>query len=432
MQDNYKIKFGIREKVLTILLSILLTAITVSGWFALKEEKQNYLNEINQRGQDISRYVAKSLSFSIIGYDYHTIQLLLDSIVSSDEVKYVEVFNKRKKSMAKAGEFSPQDSGNLIIFKESIHFEDDLVGSLTMALSTEKAIQRMEKQKFSLVTREALIIFLIALGEFIALSFIIINPVKTITKSISNAVDESGQVNANIPITSNDEFGQLAFQFNKLGTQLNRANNQLQRKIEVADEKLIETNKQLLKQAEELKRMNKEFLQLSITDGLTGLYNRRHYEELIKVEMGLSQRHGDPNSILLLDIDHFKSVNDTYGHIAGDIVLKAVAKCMLKNIRKTDVLCRVGGEEFVVICKRVDKENLVTVANKLRVAIENLLIPLNGQMVKVTISIGGATISGKTANTTIDELYRQADNALYYCKEHGRNKYIHYLDMRLK
>ena len=105
---------------------------------------------------------------------------------------------------------------------------------------------------------------------------------------------------------------------------------------------------------------------------------------------------------------------------------------MLKNIRKTDVLCRVGGEEFVVICKRVDKENLVTVANKLRVAIENLLIPLNGQMVKVTISIGGATISGKTANTTIDELYRQADNALYYCKEHGRNKYIHYLDMRLK
>jgi len=418
--------------VLTILLSILLTAITISSWFALNEEKETYLNEINQRGQDISRYVAKSLSFSIIGYDYHTIQLLLDSIVSTDEVLYVEVINKRNKTMAKAGEFEMEDAKYFVSFNEKITFEGDEVGRLILVLSTEKAIKRMENQKFSLITREALVILLIALGEFIALSFIIINPVKVITSAIGNAVDELGHIHANIPITSNDEFGQLALKFNELGMQLNQANRKLEQKIEAADEKLLETNQQLLQQAEELKRMNDEFRLLSITDSLTGLHNRRHFEDLLSMELDQGQRHKAPTSILIIDVDHFKSVNDTYGHISGDTVLKSVALCMSEHTRKTDVLCRVGGEEFAVLCHRMDKENLETVANKLRAEVEKLLIPLNGQMVKVTISIGGTTVTHYNTKTTIDELYRQADNALYYCKNHGRNQYVHYFDIRSK
>jgi len=171
--------------------------------------------------------------------------------------------------------------------------------------------------------------------------------------------------------------------------------------------------------------MNDEFRHMSITDSLTGLFNRRHFEELMLLEINMSQRHSDKNGILLIDIDHFKSVNDTYGHIAGDLVLKSVANTLNENIRKTDVLCRIGGEEFAVLCKRANKDDLMLIAEKLLRTIEKSMIPVNGQMVKVTISIGGATVNNSNINVS-DELYRQADNALYYCKEHGRNQYHHY------
>ena len=431
MQKDLNIRFGIRTKILTVLLSILLIAITVSGWFALQEERKNTLAEHNQRGQDISRFVAKSLSYSVIGYDYHMIQLLLDDIVSTNEIQYAEVINKEKRSMGKSGALGKTNNENLIIFNEDILLDDSPIGTLTMVLSTEKIIQRIESQKNSLVTREILIIVLISTCLFIALSIIIISPVNIITQSMDNAIDDTGKIMSEINISSNDEFGHLAQKFNELGAELNHANDQLQKKIEVADEKLIFNNQQLTKQAEELKKVNDELRQISITDALTGLYNRRHFEDLLSMELNMSRRHGDQNGMLLIDIDFFKAVNDNYGHISGDLVLKSVADCLTENIRKTDVLCRIGGEEFVVLCKRTSKENLEIVATKLRCAIEKLLIPINGQMVKVTISVGGATVPNKKIRVSVDEFYRQADNALYFCKEHGRNQYIHYKDIRI-
>ena len=93
------------------------------------------------------------------------------------------------------------------------------------------------------------------------------------------------------------------------------------------------------------------------------------------------------------------------------------------------MLCRVGGEEFVALCKRADKENLKTVADKLNKAIESLYIPIGDEEIKVTVSIGGASIPGNIENISVDEFYRQADKALYYCKENGRNQYIHFDDI---
>jgi len=193
-EKKQTVKFGIRQKVLTILVTVLLTAISISGWLALQEEKENYVKETRQRGEDISRYVAKSLSFSVIGYDYHTIQLLLDSIVSANEIKYAEVLNQQQKTMGKAGKYSADNNGDLIIFSEKIMLEENIVGTLILALSTEQAARRLESQTYSLITREAIIIILIALGEFIALSFIIIKPVNVITRSMEGALDKAGRV----------------------------------------------------------------------------------------------------------------------------------------------------------------------------------------------------------------------------------------------
>lgn len=202
-------KLGIRQKVLLLLL-VLLFSLTVSGWFALEEEKKSILKEVEQRGSDISRFVAKSLVYSVVGYDYHTIDLLLKEIIQSEDVGYSKVLNLKKHTLAEAGTLIDNASSKMVVFNEKIVLGDDVVGYLMLGFNTNKTMQRLEEQKFSLIKREAFIILLIALGEFFALSCIIIKPVSIISKSLHPKENEDNLSMGNIPITSNDEFGELA------------------------------------------------------------------------------------------------------------------------------------------------------------------------------------------------------------------------------
>jgi len=423
-------RFGIRQKVLLVLLTVLLSALTISGWMALEKEKQDMLQEINQRGSDISRFVSKTLAYSVVGYDYHTVQLLLNEITYSDDVGYAKVTGKKGNIMAESGLKQNLNSEDImVLFNAPITLADDYLGQLTLGLSTARTIGRLEAQKYTLVTREAIIILLIALGEFIALSYIIIRPVSIITESLDNNIDENGQITGDIPIESKDEFGHLAQQFNQLRGQLNVANLALQSKFDVADKQLLETNKQLVKQSDELKQINDEFKQLSITDPLTGLYNRRHFEDLMDTEIAMSMRYGDINSLMILDIDHFKKVNDTYGHLGGDIVLKEVAQMLKRYMRKTDILCRIGGEEFVAFCKRSTREVSSDIAEQLRRAVANHQFDLGEEKIYITTSIGIASFPDKTEIGTKEDLFKRADVALYYCKRNGRNMTTHYADI---
>jgi len=422
-------RLGVRQKVLLILLSVLLIGLTVSGWMALNKEEYDTRQEINQRGSDISRFVAKSLAYSVVGYDYHTIQLLIDEITLAEDIAYAKVVNIKGNTMAESGVYTENSDSAIVKFEQDIRLESEIVGTLTLALSTENTLKRLESQKFALMKREAFVIFMIALGEFIALSLFIIRPVSVMSESLNDSVDDTGQIVGKVPIISEDEFGSLAEKFNTLSSQLNEANSRLQSKIDVADKQLIETNRQLVKQSEQLQRMNEEFRKMSVTDSLTGLNNRRRFEELMKTELEMSMRHGDINSILVIDIDHFKKVNDLFGHQGGDVVLKKVAENLKYSLRKTDILCRVGGEEFVALCKRADKKSAMAVAAKMCRDIEHTPIRYGDKKIYVTISIGISTTNEINVNHESGELYRQGDAAVYYSKENGRNRITHYDDV---
>lgn len=423
-------RLGIRQKVMLILLTVLLTALTVSGWMALRQEKQNILKEINQRGSDISRFVAKSLAFSVVGYDYHTIQLLLDEIALSDDVGYAKVISTKGNTMAESGNTEQADESNLVLFNQDIKLENDIVGQLILGLNTSHTIARLESQKYSLLKREAFIILMIALGEFLALSLIIVRPVSVMSRSLNNSVDESGKIIAEVPVISNDEFGQLAELFNNLSSQLNEANDRLHSKVHLADKQLIETNRQLINQSEELRKISENLKKMSVTDELTGLFNRRRFKELMESEMQLSHRHGDTSSILLIDIDHFKHINDSYGHPCGDSVLKDIAALLKSKLRKTDVICRIGGEEFVALCKRADKSSAMEIAENIRLAVSQAVMDYGDININLTISIGVATVTNASKDNDRDNMYRYADLALYHSKETGRNRVTHYDDIK--
>lgn len=171
----------------------------------------------------------------------------------------------------------------------------------------------------------------------------------------------------------------------------------------------------------ELETANAELAGLSRTDPLTQLANRGYWEECLSVEFRRFTRYGNKSTLVMLDIDHFKQVNDAYGHQAGDEVLRVMAHTLRRSIRTTDTVGRYGGEEFGIVLAATDIEGGVFFAERLRRCIEKLVVDHDGQEIRFTISLGIA----KTDEEMKD--YRQwlesADQALYASKRAGRNRY---------
>jgi two-component system cell cycle response regulator len=175
---------------------------------------------------------------------------------------------------------------------------------------------------------------------------------------------------------------------------------------------------------EALRNSIQHSMELAVVDGLTRLYNRRYMGAHLDSLLAAAKKKEKPVSVLLMDIDFFKSVNDTHGHDAGDEVLQEFANRMRKNCRGIDLVCRYGGEEFVVVMPDTDMALAGIVAERIRkkVAEKAFIIHKGRQMIDVTVSIGLASV--ENGAMTQDELLKQADNALYTAKRDGRNRVV--------
>ncbi len=159
--------------------------------------------------------------------------------------------------------------------------------------------------------------------------------------------------------------------------------------------------------------------QLSVTDALTKLYNRRHFESEFEKEFKRAKRYKNDLSIAIIDIDFFKKVNDTYGHLCGDYILKETAYLMAQNFRQTDTLFRYGGEEFVVLLTETSANNAPVPLERLRKKIENHKYIYDNHELKITVSIG---VSSNIEFEICDKMLEDADKALYKAKNEGRNR----------
>lgn len=163
-----------------------------------------------------------------------------------------------------------------------------------------------------------------------------------------------------------------------------------------------------------------ELSKATLEDVLTQVYNRRYFERSMTAEIERSRRDQRPCGLVLLDIDHFKSFNDQYGHDIGDLVLKNVANTISQSLRSTDTISRVGGEEFAIIVPNTFRLDAGFLAERIRTNVERLTLEHDGDTLSVTISLGVA-INDPRNPETLNELYKRADNALYDAKASGRN-----------
>ncbi|MCW8091849.1 sensor domain-containing diguanylate cyclase [Alteromonas sp. ASW11-130] len=171
-----------------------------------------------------------------------------------------------------------------------------------------------------------------------------------------------------------------------------------------------------------VERLNEELKIMSRIDGLTGLYNRRYWQERFDMKFKLAKRRDKPVTAMMLDIDHFKKVNDTYGHQAGDRVIQALANVIKCSVRETDLAGRYGGEEFAIVLTDTDAKNAHTVAERIRSAAEATTVAHDGNNISFTVSLGLSEYGDHCQSAM--EWLELADQALYDAKVSGRNQII--------
>jgi diguanylate cyclase (GGDEF)-like protein len=251
-------------------------------------------------------------------------------------------------------------------------------------------------------------LFLVLLASFLAfrVTAAVLRPIEVLSDSARRIAQ--GQLDHKVPEPeTRDEIGLLARTFNDMLQRLRRQQDE----IKAVNLDLIERNS-------ELQQAKETFEQLSITDGLTKLHNHRFFQEHLTREMLRVGRSGEPLSMLLVDLDDFKQLNDRCGHAAGDELLAGVARILNQSVRATDLLARYGGEEFVVLTPDTDLDGAYRLAEKIRTAVAESSFILDGSLrpLRVTISIGVAQFAGDRK-----AFFRAADRALYRAKDRGKN-----------
>ena len=198
----------------------------------------------------------------------------------------------------------------------------------------------------------------------------------------------------------------------------------LEKKIEDRTKNLTESNNKLSALVEERELLLKELKLLTITDPMTTLYNRRYFAEISKSIVALSKRKKENLSIIMIDIDKFKNVNDTYGHQFGDDIIISLSRILIESQRKSDIICRYGGEEFIILLPYTALDATAVVAEKIRILVESsrMTLPSNERF-KFTISLGVAQVDIEK-ETNINDALKRADDGLYQAKNSGRNNVV--------
>jgi len=296
----------------------------------------------------------------------------------------------------------PRPIGNVAAAQDMKRFDAHLERAVTSledlhqyfrAVIDENLVRAAASRTKALWTALGAFVLAIAISLFagVALTRSVAGPVKTLRQSVARF--SLGELSHRVAIQRSDELGELATAFNAM--------------------------------ASALEKNQTELTELATLDGLTGLYNHRTFYILLRGELARAQRFNRPVSLLLLDIDHFKSVNDTHGHQAGDAILQDLGRLLTQASREIDRICRYGGEEITIILPETDVDAAVVIAERMRASVEGHAFEVGGgASMHLTVSVGVASWPLHASNA--QGLVAEADTAMYAAKQGGRNRVVRY------
>lgn len=414
---------GLRFKILAGLALISFCA--MSGLILILRSYLTDTLEVQliKRGANIAHFLAEQSVNPILTRKQLALDLMLHEHIKHDtDLAYVfitdssrEIISHTFKSGFPSGLKGLNGSGHEGYLTTRIMFGDQDVVDISMPVlqgqlgrlhvgMSERGIRQEIDTVLLTVSVVIIILFLMAaIALWIYMERVAVRPVRELGEQVRQM--GQGHFNAQASVQSGDEIGMLGSAFNEMGSKLN------------------ELYSQMSERGNELARLNEQLEQLAITDGLTGLFNHRHFYARLTDEVKRAKRYQHPLTLIMGDIDHFKLYNDACGHVAGDKVLRIIAGLIAENARDNDLVARYGGEEFAIILPETELATARLVAERMCSIIESSpeLLDLARQSEKlITMSFGLAQLDEATDSPK--GFVRLADAMLYRAKKYGRNR----------
>ena len=435
---------NLSQKIILVLLSMIIFIVTILTYFNVKEDEKIFNIQLENRVNLMKSQMLKNAKYTMF---YHKneiendlaamnlshISKLLKQLIEREEIEGVSLVSEINKMQLFEGRpyHKAVDKETIEVNKNNIIIASPIViskywGTLTLVYTLEtlnddirqaKEIGEMNKRNniINALILASSIFFIFSLIVFFWVKRLTY-PILLLTKFVQNMADGKLDVDEELShIDRNDEVGVLAKTFQKMAYKLDHSYKELKRLNESLEEKVIERTKDLEKSKDELKV-------LASIDSMTKLYNRRYFSDISNEIFHLNKREHKSLALIMLDIDNFKKINDTYGHHIGDIVIISIADILLEHTRKSDVVCRYGGEEYMILLSEMHIDRCLEIAELIRTSVENMTVQVDkDRALNVTISIGIA-LSDMRVDNSIEIAINKADNALYTAKRAGKNR----------
>ncbi|RLA69788.1 MAG: hypothetical protein DRG09_04930 [Epsilonproteobacteria bacterium] len=445
---------SLSNKFILVLLTIVIFIVSLFTYLNLEEDEKTFNIQLENRVAFMKKQMLQNAKYTI---QYHTAEIendlasmnlshiakLLKQLVEREEIegaalvsdnKEMQLFEGRPYQKSVDTETIEENEENIVIATPIIISKKWGTFSLVYSLETlNKEINNARKISLDKKRRNIGNAVFLALMIFVIFSIIVffwtkrlMQPILLLTKAAQNIAQGKHEGNEELlHIHRDDEVGILANTFNEMSSKLETSYRALKELNESLEEKVKIRTQDLETSKEELKH-------LASIDPMTKLYNRRYFAEISEELFDVNKRKHTNISLILLDIDNFKNINDIYGHHIGDDVIISIANILMENTRKEDIVCRYGGEEYIIIFPGTDLESSMKIAENIRKLVEDMIINLPREKeLRVTISIG-VSIANMIVDNDIEIAINKADNAMYEAKRSGKNKVVNYVEKYLE
>jgi diguanylate cyclase (GGDEF)-like protein len=423
MFANFLHPNNLSQKMMRVIFSIYLVVTCLITSLQFLTEYLKTQNAISSELRQLEETVRGPISASLWQYNQAQLDVLVTGLIKMPIIEGVDVNDQHGKNVIAKRSYM-QDSAPLSIFETkadlnwALNGKNVLLGTLVLHSSSEVVLDRV-LFGFSLIAITAVIklsvlfwLFIWAFDRYLAI------PLKELMSQVDE-VQQSQNVNKKIHLSNIDdnELSQLQTHMNLMLSAIEKDRDRL---LEDEQNKRNWLEEAVAKRTEELQILNKKLENLAQKDSLTGTLNRGSFFETAQHLLLLSQRQKTPASFVLMDLDHFKVINDTYGHFVGDKVLIHFTHTIQTFLRKSDLIGRLGGEEFALFLSNTGIDDAFHFADKIRKAISNSTLEVDGRTVTYTVSLG--VESTELKDGSIDDLFKRADLKLYGAKDKGRDR----------
>tara|TARA_R110001592_G_scaffold167693_1_gene403272 strand:+ start:198 stop:1454 length:1257 start_codon:yes stop_codon:yes gene_type:complete len=386
-----------------LIFSGLFTLIITS--FQLYLDYKDEIKQLEYKLASIEKTRLKPMTTSIWDFNEPLVQQQLESIVGIQGITFAHVSTNYRKIYTEGND----SSQNIISRSFDVIYMDNLIATLKVYADKNYAKNKIIDKFYLVLISQAIKTFLVSIFILYILHRLVISHITQIAHWLNDFKPESSfsPILLESNLGKSNEMIKLKSAISTMGEQVHQHTVALESKVE--------------QRTKELEQAKRELEKLAFTDNLTGIANRNAFFKQADEELSRSRRLSYDIGIIMLDLDHFKVINDNYGHDAGDEVLKVISKVMNDCLRKEDTLGRIGGEEFAIIVPGTDKIGMHRLAKRLQASVEFQKFSFLGKDEKITVSIGYTKVKG-------EELFKsslkRADEHLYTAKNSGRNQFI--------